>query len=136
MWWLNFLSIDGEVNAAKEIKFFFPEFSCQDWYKLEEEKFRKRLICLDEKEFVHRLLWLKENLFYQRLVLWKWDWSYFINRVCKCHCSLFYEAKDSYMLLDIHDYIDLHMSMKKLYRHTVCILTLVVSYRPWMLFVE
>lgn len=47
---------DGEENAAKEIKFFFPEFPFQDWYKLEEEKFRRRQICLDEKEFVHRLL--------------------------------------------------------------------------------
>lgn len=47
---------DGEENAVNEIKFFFPEFSCDDWYKLDEEKFRRGEFQLDERNFVHKLL--------------------------------------------------------------------------------
>lgn len=59
--WLNisvFSLLDGEENAVNEIKFFFPEFSCDDWYKLDEEKFRRGEFQLDKRNFVHKLLWL------------------------------------------------------------------------------
>lgn len=49
-------SLDAEDTAAREMKFFFPEF-CQDvWYKEQEPKFRKREVMLDDDTFVHRLV--------------------------------------------------------------------------------
>ncbi|KAK8753627.1 hypothetical protein OTU49_000749, partial [Cherax quadricarinatus] len=47
---------DGEETAAREMSFFFPEFSRKEWYEVEEEKFRKGQIQLDKASFVHRLL--------------------------------------------------------------------------------
>nr|XP_045612594.1 nucleoside diphosphate kinase 6-like isoform X2 [Procambarus clarkii]XP_045612595.1 nucleoside diphosphate kinase 6-like isoform X2 [Procambarus clarkii]XP_045612596.1 nucleoside diphosphate kinase 6-like isoform X2 [Procambarus clarkii] len=47
---------DAEETAAKEMKFFFPEFSKEEWYEDEEAQFRKGQIQLDEVSFIHKLL--------------------------------------------------------------------------------
>ncbi|XP_069160962.1 nucleoside diphosphate kinase 6 isoform X2 [Procambarus clarkii] len=46
----------AEETAAKEMKFFFPEFSKEEWYEDEEAQFRKGQIQLDEVSFIHKLL--------------------------------------------------------------------------------
>ncbi|XP_071531116.1 nucleoside diphosphate kinase 6-like isoform X1 [Panulirus ornatus] len=47
---------DSEETAAREIRFFFSEFCREEWYRLEEKKFRRGQIVLDELNFVHRVL--------------------------------------------------------------------------------
>lgn len=47
---------DSPETAAKEIKFFFPEFNIEEWYKTDEYKFRKGLVQLDNINFIHKLV--------------------------------------------------------------------------------
>ncbi|KAK3857936.1 hypothetical protein Pcinc_035844 [Petrolisthes cinctipes] len=44
---------DAEDTAAREMKFFFPEFCQEVWYKEQESRFRRRMVVLDEDTFVH-----------------------------------------------------------------------------------
>ncbi|KAG7166005.1 Nucleoside diphosphate kinase 6-like [Homarus americanus] len=46
---------DAEETAAREMKFFFPEFCQEDWYRVEEDRFRKGQVRLDEVKFMHNL---------------------------------------------------------------------------------
>ncbi|KAK7071022.1 Nucleoside diphosphate kinase 6 [Halocaridina rubra] len=46
---------DSPDTAAKEIAFFYPEFSIEDWYKNDEPSFRLGKVSLDDVNFVHRL---------------------------------------------------------------------------------
>jgi len=47
---------DSPQTAAREINFFFPEFSANDFYKYEEEELRAGNATFDEENFVHRVI--------------------------------------------------------------------------------
>ncbi|XP_061493962.1 nucleoside diphosphate kinase 6 isoform X7 [Rhineura floridana] len=44
---------DSAASASREIAFFFPDFSEEDWYRNEEPQLRGRAGCSDIKAIVH-----------------------------------------------------------------------------------
>lgn len=46
---------DSVESACREMGIFFPEFDINDWYKIEEEKFRSNSLRFCASDFVHKI---------------------------------------------------------------------------------
>ena len=54
-YYLPCIYLDSSETAAREINYFFPEFSTDNWFQNDMKAFQNGQVCFDKDEEIHKI---------------------------------------------------------------------------------